>query len=229
MVPEDLLFWIVATDTDTPSDAKLLCRRHADAMVVPRGWTLDDRRQPTPSLFQTRRYDNKASAASMNATLQAAAQSAAAASTRRHVRRAAGQAVEQLQIDGTGPIPRPTPEQLDQIVEPVVEPVVDGGRELHQAVPAHDRNIAILGEPGDRAELTVEAAPAESSDTVAEDGTVAEDDTVEDDTVEDGTVEDGTNFAAWRPEFDTDDDLDGLLETKSPLLSRAFRGIARQR
>lgn len=29
-----------------------LCRRHADALVVPRGWTIDDRRQPVPQLFR---------------------------------------------------------------------------------------------------------------------------------------------------------------------------------
>ena len=29
-----------------------LCRRHADALVVPRGWTIDDRRQPIPQLFR---------------------------------------------------------------------------------------------------------------------------------------------------------------------------------
>jgi len=29
-----------------------LCRRHADALVVPRGWTLDDRRQAIPQLFR---------------------------------------------------------------------------------------------------------------------------------------------------------------------------------
>lgn len=29
-----------------------LCRRHADALVVPRGWTLDDRRQAIPQLFK---------------------------------------------------------------------------------------------------------------------------------------------------------------------------------
>lgn len=28
-----------------------LCRRHADALVVPRGWTVDDRREPIPKLF----------------------------------------------------------------------------------------------------------------------------------------------------------------------------------
>jgi hypothetical protein len=29
-----------------------LCRRHADALVVPRGWTIDDRRQAVPQLFR---------------------------------------------------------------------------------------------------------------------------------------------------------------------------------
>jgi hypothetical protein len=31
----------------------------------------------------------------------------------------------------------------------------------------------------------------------------------------------------WQPEFDEDDDLDGLLQVKSPLLARAFRGTNR--
>jgi len=29
-----------------------LCRRHADAISVPRGWTIDDRRQAVPQLFR---------------------------------------------------------------------------------------------------------------------------------------------------------------------------------
>lgn len=29
-----------------------LCRRHANALVVPRGWSLDDRRQAIPQLFR---------------------------------------------------------------------------------------------------------------------------------------------------------------------------------
>lgn len=32
--------------------AGVLCRRHADSMVVPRWWTLDDRREATPRLFR---------------------------------------------------------------------------------------------------------------------------------------------------------------------------------
>jgi hypothetical protein len=31
------------------------------------------------------------------------------------------------------------------------------------------------------------------------------------------------------PEFDDDDDLDGLLDVESPLLARAFRGTDRAR
>jgi hypothetical protein len=33
----------------------------------------------------------------------------------------------------------------------------------------------------------------------------------------------------WMPEFDDDDDLDGLLDVESPLLARAFRGTDRAR
>jgi hypothetical protein len=32
----------------------VLCRRHADAMIVPLGWMLDDRREPTLRLFKTK-------------------------------------------------------------------------------------------------------------------------------------------------------------------------------
>jgi hypothetical protein len=33
----------------------------------------------------------------------------------------------------------------------------------------------------------------------------------------------------WMPDFDADDDLDGLLHVQSPLLARAFRGTDRAR
>lgn len=40
---------------DAPGDdrsAGALCTRHADSMMVPRGWTLDDRRDSVPRLFR---------------------------------------------------------------------------------------------------------------------------------------------------------------------------------
>ena len=51
MVPEELLFWLAPLDAASGADGQVLCRRHADSMVVPRLWTLDDRRDPVPRLF----------------------------------------------------------------------------------------------------------------------------------------------------------------------------------
>ena len=135
MVPEDLLFWLAPLADAPTADANVLCRRHADAMVVPIGWTLDDRREDHPRLFKPRPQ----------------ATATAPASTRRKKSGGKSAATEQLQIDGTGEIPRP-------------------------------------------AEA---AAPSEPPQP-------------------------------WQPDFDTDDDLDGLLEVSSPLLARAFRGKHRR-
>ena len=52
-----------------------LCRRHADALVVPRGWTIDDRRQPVPQLFRV--VDTEAPPARPRAARQAKPQKAA--------------------------------------------------------------------------------------------------------------------------------------------------------
>ena len=54
-----LLVWLAPRDPDggDPMRAGSLCKRHADAMVVPRGWTLDDRRDLTPRLFRTAPVD----------------------------------------------------------------------------------------------------------------------------------------------------------------------------
>ncbi len=149
MVPEDLLFWIAPISDAPISDPSLLCTRHADAMVVPRGWTLDDRRDAVPRLFSTRRI---------------APEPAPQSKPKRH-RPSAGVSArgEQMQIDGTGEISRP-------------------------AVDAP------------------EAVAATDDETVAVDGDVAD---------------------HWQPEFDVDDDLDGLLQVNSPLLARAFRGTDR--
>jgi hypothetical protein len=137
MVPEDLLFWIAPISEAPTLDPSLLCRRHADAMVVPRGWTLDDRREEIPRLFNTR---------------QLATDPAPVVKSRRHRSSSRVQQPEQMQIDGTGEIARPE---------------------------------------------------------------VAADDPTDD------------SPEPWQPDFDVDDNLDGLLEVESPLLARAFRGTDR--
>jgi hypothetical protein len=50
---EHLMVWIDSYDRVAVDRAGVLCRRHADAMVVPLGWMLDDRRDPMPRLFRT--------------------------------------------------------------------------------------------------------------------------------------------------------------------------------
>lgn len=103
MVPEDLVFWLAPiADAPTP-DPNLLCRRHADTMVVPRGWLLDDRREATPRLF--------------SAHAARASDPEPAPSRRARSRAARDDALprpEQLQIDGTAEIARPVvPDRVD--------------------------------------------------------------------------------------------------------------------
>jgi hypothetical protein len=52
MRAEDLVFWIDAMPEPLEDGAAVLCLRHADSMVVPRGWTLDDLRDPDLHLFR---------------------------------------------------------------------------------------------------------------------------------------------------------------------------------
>ena len=47
-----LTVWLDNSHVPEREHAGRLCRRHANALVVPRGWTVDDRRQPVPQLFR---------------------------------------------------------------------------------------------------------------------------------------------------------------------------------
>ncbi|MEI8322473.1 MAG: DUF3499 family protein [Actinomycetes bacterium] len=46
-----LAVWLNVFDPKEPFGTGILCRRHADALVVPRGWHIDDRREKIPRLF----------------------------------------------------------------------------------------------------------------------------------------------------------------------------------
>lgn len=46
------MFWIDVLPDHDDGIGGVLCRRHADTMVVPRGWTLDDLRDPELHLFR---------------------------------------------------------------------------------------------------------------------------------------------------------------------------------
>ena len=49
----NLVVWIDVLEVAERESAGRLCRRHANALVGPRGWTTDDRREPVPKLFRS--------------------------------------------------------------------------------------------------------------------------------------------------------------------------------
>jgi len=51
MRTEDLVFWLDVLRETSSTAGGVLCQRHGDSMVVPRGWTLDDLRDPDLRLF----------------------------------------------------------------------------------------------------------------------------------------------------------------------------------
>ena len=157
MRAEDLVFWLAAIVDSDEIDGGVLCRRHADTMIVPRGWTLDDLRDPELHLFRP---------------------PAEAAPAKRRRRRTTNHDAggEQLTLDSTGEIAAPT------TVDAEVDVADDDGRAVPGDVDSERADVN--GEPADE---------------------------------------------AWMPNFDADDDLDGLLSARSPLLSRAFRGDDRTR
>ncbi|MEP7045238.1 MAG: DUF3499 family protein [Ilumatobacteraceae bacterium] len=146
---EHLMVWIDAYETVNIDRTGVLCRRHADAMVVPLGWMLDDRRDPMPRLFRT----------PAQPTVMAPRQ-------RRQSRHR----------DDTGQLELGADVMLDAAEAPV--------------------DVAVESP----AVLAVETVPAAESEVLP-----------------------------WKPMFDQTDDLDGLLEARSPLLARAFGGQQRRR
>lgn len=169
MRAEDLVFWLDALRDQSSNDHGVLCRRHADSMVVPRGWTLDDLRDPDLHLFRPpsddtaalrRRRARRASTESNHEQLALGVDAAATASAATATSDVAGEL-----SNGNG-------------ARPTSSPAPDGGDGESQSVSAAES-----------------AAEAEAEEP-----------------------------APWMPVFDTDDDLDGLLAARSPLLSRAFRG-----
>ncbi len=139
--PYELVVTIEAFDDERSRRAGVLCRGHADLMVVPNGWTLDDRREMAPRLFRTRQ--------------------SVEVKPRRRIRR------RRLTDDDTGQL------------------------RLSVSEAALGSNDLIADEVADVIDLN---KPRSRPPTLA----------------------------PWQPVFDQNDDLDGLLTARGPLLSRAF-------
>jgi len=165
MSAERLTVWLEPFDTALAARVGVLCRRHADAMVVPNRWSLDDRRPPA----QVDAIDVSVEVViELNpaAEVDSPAQLFTSPSPVARDKPAKRRKRRQLSSDDTG--------QLELLALPPDEPPAEPHAE----------------QPGPAAAV----APAEPP------------------------------VAPWKPVFDQASDLEGLLDVRSPLLSRAFRG-----
>jgi hypothetical protein len=171
---EQLVVWLDGFHVAQGARSGVLCRRHADAMVVPLGWMLDDRREPIPRLFKT----------------TAGAAPKPKARRPRSPRDATG---EQLRLD---------PSVLALL-----------GDQVAPAAAAASASVAVA---------VAVAEVADHSNTV--DRAVEPLEVPADDPAE--ALADLEPVAPWQPQFDETDDLEGLLNARGRLLSRAFNGVS---
>jgi hypothetical protein len=207
---EQLVVWLDGFRVAQGAKSGVLCRRHADAMVVPLGWMLDDRREPTPRLFRP------------------PAEAPTGPMIRPRVRRVRPDPTTrtvQLQLDEYG--------ASSELASAVEQAVTEAIAIAQHADASHDAELAELTELAALVQLdqavespqpveVVEPATAErdaerDAEHVAEHVAEREPDDVDDESAE---------VLPWQPVFDERDDLQGLLKARGRLLSRAFNGIA---
>jgi hypothetical protein len=120
-----LVFWLDALREEADSASGVLCQRHGDSVVVPRGWTLDDRRDDDLHLFRPPEVTDSET-------------------PRRFERREAGRANPgtQLALDGVRPscepeaIERPEPTDTASTDEAAADQARDLGLEWHPTFDA---------------------------------------------------------------------------------------------
>jgi hypothetical protein len=212
---EHLVVWLDGFHAAQGASSGVLCRRHADAMVVPLGWMLDDRRDPAPRLFR------------------APAEAPTGPMIRPRVKRLrpdlAGGTV-QLRLDAYH-----GSTDLAAAVEEAVNEAIAIGQHLDREVTVAEvidvADIASVAEVVEVAEVA-EPEPEPEPEVVVE---VVVEPVVEPVIVEpvaavepvelDHVEADETEMLPWQPVFDETDDLKGLLKARGRLLSRAFHGV----
>jgi len=169
MSAERLTVWLEPFEATLATRVGVLCRRHADAMVVPNRWSLDDRRPQAPAVDATPQPEQRlatetaADSATDPQLFVSHASAAADKPAKKRKRR-------DRSSDDTGQLELlPQPDTSPAPVEPIPPPATE---------PEPEPEPEPIAEP----------------------------------------------VAPWKPVFDQDSDLEGLLDVRSPLLSRAFRG-----
>jgi len=201
---ESLVVWLDAYDASQGTRSGGLCRRHADAMVVPLGWMLDDRREPVPRLFTAARMHDLTD--ELVRPRQRRGRADRSDRTLELLRTAAMQlSLDDMSAGGSpdGEIREAGPPPIALVTDPTMampRPVVDPEPEPEpEAAIEAEPEVAVEPEP--EPEVAVEPEP------------------------EMETEEQDAQVLPWQPRFDQQDDLSGLLQARGRLLSRAFRGI----
>jgi hypothetical protein len=113
----NLVVWVDTAAVAERETAGRLCRRHANALMVPRGWTLDDRRDPVPRLFKVREPDEDSGGAPP------------------HKKR------EKKQTGRARPRRRPSPDETPGLFETIrreIDATVPADRQAEPAAPSDD-------------------------------------------------------------------------------------------
>jgi hypothetical protein len=231
---DTLVVWLDTFQADTGARAGVLCLRHADAMVVPLGWMLDDRRDPVPRLFRT-----AAGPAARPAPRRVCHERPHMVQLSLEADDVTGELIispqrlaAALALDITAEIPRPAAVE-PIVVEPiVVEPVVVEPVVVEPVVVEPVVVEPVVVEPVVVEPVVLQLVVADDpaiEEPAADDATdePAGDevgDEVAGDETSDEAGEDETVILPWQPRFDQSDDLKGLLRARGRLLQRAFRG-----
>lgn len=227
---ERLRVWLDVLDVDGAGDRRVgvLCRRHADAMVVPLGWMLDDLREAVPRLFK------------LNATTNPPD------STAEIVRRRRGPSRpprgEQLELVAPAlPVVSDEATADAEIAAQIAGLLADDTAQLRRTVEIEiEIEAAERAAAAERAQAVVEPEPepepvqdlgTESVAGAADLAPRTEEPEAEQEPEPHPEPEpepEPAQATLWSPVFDEGDDLGGLLSASSPLLSRAF-GQTRRR
>lgn len=242
---ESLVVWLDAYDAGQGTRSGGLCRRHADAMVVPLGWMLDDRREPAPRLFTAARMHDltdelvrprqrRSRADRSDRTLELLRTAAMQLSL--EDMGAGGSPDGEIREAGPAPIALVTDPTV-AMLRPVVEPESEAEPEPEAAIEVEteaEAAIEVDAEVDTEAEAEVAVEPAAEEHAEPEASRAAEigvpdaeaDAEAEaDEQDQESGQEQDAQVLPWQPRFDQQDDLSGLLQARGRLLSRAFRGI----
>lgn len=138
-----LIVWLEHASPDASHHMNLLCDRHAERLILPRGWSIDDRREGTSRLFVAAQKDRVAAKTKSAAPKRDTATKAPRATARRE-----RDATTQLRVvtndglfDPTVPMSPPfVPRDATATVARIVEPEAGTRRASDEASRISDRN-----------------------------------------------------------------------------------------